>query len=182
MKGNERASLICSRELTGIIKQEIVGRPMGGKRRDRCALGSTQPDGFPGVPTVFRGKNKLALSEIEITIWPTVVGALLELHQLLRRLVRALLRSVEALPVFPQLVTAVHGRKYPPCGVEYDSFPIAQTGGETLGGRESLPSPIRVVAPDAGPCLELSARLNTRRIRHLFATWEEIRGGPGVTI
>src|SRR3984893_12690671 len=182
MRGNERASLICSRELTGIIKQEIVRRPMGGKHRDWCALGSTQPDGFPAVPTVFRGKTKLALSEIEITIWPTVVRALLKLHQLLRGFVRALLRSVEALPVFPQLVTAVHGRKYPSCGVEYDSFPIAQTGGETLGGREPLPSPIRVVAPDAGPRLELSARLNTRRIRHSVSDLAGICGRAEVHI
>src|SRR5215831_15594239 len=126
MEGDECASLVGSRELTSVIKQEIVGRPMSGKGRDRCALVRTEPDRFPAVAAVFRGKDQLVLSEIKITIRPAVIGAALELHQLLRRLLGALLGRIEVWPVFPQLVAAVLGRKDPAGGVECDPFPVAQ--------------------------------------------------------
>src|SRR5262249_8959654 len=74
MEGDECASLVGSRELTSVIKQEVVGRPMSGKGRDRCALVRTEPDRFPAVAAVFRGKDQLVLSEIKLTIWPAVIG------------------------------------------------------------------------------------------------------------
>jgi hypothetical protein len=60
----------------------------------------------------------------------------------------------------------VLGGKYPARGVECDPFPVAQPGGEALGGREALPGPIGVVAPDAGARLKLRARLNAGRVWH----------------
>src|SRR5260221_7114973 len=166
MEGDECTSPIGSRELTSVIKQEVVGRPMAGKGRDGCALTGTQPNRFAAVATVFRGKDQLVLGEIKITIRPAVIGAALELHQLLRRLLGALLGRVEVRPVFPQLVAAVLGGKYPARGVECDPFPVAQPGGEALGGREALPAPIGGIAPDAGARLKLPARLNPGRVWH----------------
>jgi hypothetical protein len=58
------------------------------------------------------------------------------------------------------------GHEHPARGVECDPFPVAQPGGEALGGRKALPGPIGVVAPDAGARLEFGARLNARRVRH----------------
>ena len=139
---------------------------MRGKGRDRRSLIGTQPDRFAAVATVFRGQDKLVLAQIEVTIRPAVVGAALELHQFLRRLIGALLRCIEVQPVFPQLVAAVLGRKDPARGVECDPFPVAQAGGEALAGREALPGQIGVVAPNAAPRLELRARLNARRVGH----------------
>src|SRR5215469_2612358 len=101
MEGDECTSLIGSRELTSVIKHEIVGRPMPGKGRDGCALIGTQPNRLAAVAAVFRGEDKLVLGEIKITIRPAVVGAALELHQLLPRLLGALLGRIEARPVFP---------------------------------------------------------------------------------
>src|SRR5271166_4548366 len=60
--------------------------------------------------------------------------------------------------------------------------PLRRPVAKRLGGREPLPSPIRVVAPDTGPCLELSARLNTRRIRHSVSGLAGIRGRAEVHI
>ena len=107
------------------IKQQIVGRPVAGKLRDRCSLISARPDCLAAVATVFRSKDKLVLGEIKVTIRPAVVGAALELHQLLCRLIGALLRRIEARPIFPQLVAAMLHGEYPARGVEYDAFPIA---------------------------------------------------------
>src|SRR2546429_897236 len=166
MEGDESTSLVGSRELTSVIKQEVVGRPVAGKGRDGCTFIGTQPNRFAAVAAVFWRKDKLLLGEIKITIRPAVIGAALELHQLLRRLLGALLRRIEVRPVFPQLVAAVLGGKYPARGVECDPFPVAQPGGEALGGREALPGPIGVVAPDAGARLKLPARLNAGRVWH----------------
>src|SRR5215831_19114295 len=118
MEGDECTSLIGGRELTSVIKQEVVGRRMAGKGRDECALVGTQPNRFAAVAAVFRGEDKLVLGEIKITIRPAVIRGALELHELLRRLPGALLGRIKARPVFPQLVAAVHGRKYPARGVE----------------------------------------------------------------
>src|SRR5260370_27893137 len=89
------------------------------------ALVGAQPDGF-AVAAVFGGKHELLLAQIEVAVRPAIVGAALELHELLRRLIGALLRRVEARPVFPQLIAAMLGRKDPPRGVECNSFPVAQ--------------------------------------------------------
>src|SRR6266403_3966050 len=66
----------------------------------------------------IRGKHELLLAQIEVAVRPAIVGAALELNELLRRLIGALLRRVEARPVFPQLIAAMLGRKDPPRGVE----------------------------------------------------------------
>src|SRR5260370_14481893 len=137
MEGDECTYPIRSRELTSVIKQEVVGRPMAGKGRDGCTLIGTQPNRFAAVAAIFRGKDKLVLGEIKITIRPAVIGAALELDQLLRRLLGALLGCIEVRPVFPQLVAAVLGGKDPARGVECDPFPAAQPGGEPLGAREA---------------------------------------------
>src|SRR5262249_56366862 len=42
VEGDERTALVGSGELTPVIKQEVVGRPMPGKRRDRCSLVGTR--------------------------------------------------------------------------------------------------------------------------------------------
>src|SRR5262245_24736122 len=139
---------------------------MSWEGRDRCFLVGAQPNRFAAVATVFRGKDKLVLPQIKVTIRPAVVGAALELHQLLRRLIGAKLWRIEVRPVFPQLVAAVMDRKYPARGVECDPFPVAQPGGEARGGRKALSGPIGVVAPNAGARLKLRARLNARRVWH----------------
>src|SRR5215831_4974122 len=98
MEGDECTSLIGGRELTSVIKQEVVGRPMAGKGRDGCALVGTEPNRFAAVATVFRGKDQPALAQIEVAIRPAVIGAALELHELLRRLHGALLGRIETRP------------------------------------------------------------------------------------
>src|SRR5437868_15120191 len=118
MEGDECTSPVRGRELIPIIKQQVIGRPMPWKGRDRRSLFSTCADSFSAVAPVFRGKDKLLLAQIKVTIRPPVIGAALELHQLLRRLVGTMLRLIELWPVFPQLVAAVLGRKYPTRGVE----------------------------------------------------------------
>src|SRR5262249_59690501 len=115
---------------------------------------------------VFRGKVKLVMPQTKVRIGPAVVGAALELHHLLRRLIGAKLWRIEVRPVFPQLVAAVLGRKYPARGVECDPYPVAQSGGEARGGRKALSGPIGVVAPNAGARLKLRERLNARRVWH----------------
>src|SRR5258708_22740994 len=135
MEGDECTSLIGSRELTSVIEQEVVGRQMGGKGREGCSLIGTKRNGFAAVAAVFRGKDKFVLGEIKITIRPAVIGAALELHQLLRRLLGALLGRIEVRPVFPQLVAAVLGRKYSARGVDCDPLPVAQPAGDTPGWR-----------------------------------------------
>src|SRR5260370_23566653 len=150
MEGDECTTLVGSRELTSVIKQEVVGRPMAGKGRDGCTLIGTQPNRFAAIAAVFRRKDQLVLGEIKITIRPAVIGAALELHQLLRRLLGALLGRIEVRPVFPQLVAAVLGGKYPARGVECYPFPVSQPGGEALDRRQALPAPIAVLTPDHG--------------------------------
>src|SRR5262245_7876892 len=166
MESDECTTLVGSRELTSVIKQQVVGRPMSGEGRDGCTLIGTQPNRFAAIATVFRGKDKLVLGEIKITIRPAVIGAALELDQLLRRLLGALLGRIEVRPVFPQLVAAVLGGKYPARGIECDPFRVAQPGGEALGGRKALTGPIGVVAPAACARLQFRAWLDARRVVH----------------
>ena len=107
---------------------------------------------------------------------------MLQLHQLLRRLIGALLWCVEVGPVLPQLVPAVLGRKDPARGVEGDAFPIAEPGGEALGGGEALPGPVGVVAPDAGPRLQLSAQLDAWGAGHAVLDLAGVGGRPEVDV
>jgi hypothetical protein len=112
---------------------------MPGKGRDGCTLIGTQPNRFAAVATVFRGKDKLVLGEIKITIRPAVIDAALELDQLLRRLPGALLGRIEARPVFPQLVAAVLGGKYSARGVECDPFPLRSPVAKRSAGEKRCP-------------------------------------------
>src|SRR6202012_4657196 len=98
------------------------------------------PDGFPSTSSVFRGKDQLLLSQIEVAIGPAVVGTALQLHQLLRRLIGAIFGCVELRPVLAQLVATVHGRKHSARGVECEALAVAQAGDVALGSRKLLPS------------------------------------------
>src|SRR3984893_5646814 len=113
MEGDECTTLVGRRELTSVVQQEVVGSPMAGEDRDRGALVGTTPDRLSAVAAVLRGKDELLLGQVEVAIRPAVVGIALPPHQLLRRLVGALLRRIKARPVLAQLVAAVHGRKNP---------------------------------------------------------------------
>src|SRR5262249_38809146 len=138
-RGRRSMHLSGRQQGTGVcLKAACRWVPMSWEGRDRCFLVGAQPNRFAAVATVFRGKDKLVLPQIKVTIRPAVVGAALELHQLLRRLIGAKLWRIEVRPVFPQLVAAVLGRKCPARGVECDPFPVAQPGREARGGRKAL--------------------------------------------
>src|SRR5262245_29574522 len=139
---------------------------MRWKRRNGSALVGATSDRLSPVAAILRSEDQLLLGQLEVAIRPAVVGVALQLHQLLRRLVGALLRRIESRPVLAQLVATVHGGKYPARRVEGEPFPVAQTGDEALGRREPLAGPVCVVAPGAGAGLELGARLDPGRIRH----------------
>src|ERR1700748_2158517 len=109
MERDKRAAAIGRRELIPAVKQQIIGRPMSGKCRDRGALVGTLSDGFSAIAAVFRGEDQLLLSQIEVAIGPAVVGTALQLHQLLRWLIGAIFGCVEFWPVLAQLVATVHG-------------------------------------------------------------------------
>src|SRR6266446_3763182 len=100
---------------------------------------------------------------------PFADGADADSHQLLRRQVGALLGLVECRPVLRELVAAVlgridaHARRIDGGG---DAARVAEPGDEALSGREPLSRPLGLVAPDAGPCLELRARLVSWRVGH----------------
>src|SRR5262249_57557423 len=80
VEGDERTALVGSGELTPVIKQEVVGRPMPGKRRDGCSLVGTRPDRFPAVAAVFRGKHELVLGKIALTLRPALLASALTPH------------------------------------------------------------------------------------------------------
>src|SRR5438552_9033526 len=182
MERDERAALVGRRKLMSGIKQQVVWRPMTWKRRDRSALVGTQTNRFPAVTAVFWSKHKLTLAQIKVAIRPAVVGTALDPHQLLRRLIGTLLRRIEVRPVLPQLVAAMLGRKHPAHGIERDPLPVAQPGDEALGRREPLPRSIGVVAPDAGPRLELGAWLNAWRTLNSICDLAGICRGAEVDI
>jgi hypothetical protein len=129
----ECAPAIGRRELIPAVKQEVIGRPMTGKRRDRGVLVGAIPDGLSAIAAVFRGKNQFFLGQIEVAIGSAIVGTALQLHQFLRWLIGAVCECVEVRPVLAQLVATVHGRKHSPCGIEYDAFAVAQAGNVALG-------------------------------------------------
>ena len=166
VKRDERAAAVGGRELLSVVDGEVVGRPMAGEHRDRRSLVGARPDRVPAVAAVLRGEDELLLGQAVVAVRPAIVGTALELHQLLGRLVGTLLRRVELRPVLLELVATVLGRKDPACGVDRDTFPIAKPRHEALGGREPLPRPVGVVAPDAAAGLELRAWLDAGRVEH----------------
>src|SRR5207253_4784526 len=62
---DERTLAIAGRELTAVIENEVVGRPVRGEDREGAALLRTRPDGLPAVAAVLRGENQLALGLVE---------------------------------------------------------------------------------------------------------------------
>ena len=92
-------SSIRSRKLISEVKREIVGRPMGWKPRYGCLLLRADPNGLAAIAAIFRSQDELVLGVVEIALWPAVVGAALELDQLLGRLIGALDRRAKARPV-----------------------------------------------------------------------------------
>src|SRR5437764_13117623 len=122
---------------------------MRWKRCDRRSLAGTEPDRF-AVAAVFRGKHKLVLAQIEVTVRPAVVGVALELYQFFGGLIGALLRRIETRPVFPQLIATMLGGEEATRGIECDTFSIGQPGDDALAGRQLLSGPGRRGAPSGG--------------------------------
>src|ERR1700680_4097812 len=106
MEGDECTAPVGSGKLICIVEQEVVGCPMRRKGRDRGSFFGTKPGRLSAVAAVLGSEDELLLAQVEVAIRPAVVGAALQLHQLLRRLLGALLRRVEARPVLSQLVAA----------------------------------------------------------------------------
>ena len=123
-------------------------------------------DRLSAVAAVLRSEDELLPGQVEIAVGPPVVSAALELHQLLCRLVRALLGRIELRPVLPELVTTVLSRKDPTGGVERNALSVAQACRKALGERELLPCPVGVVAPGAGSRHELGAWLDAGGVLH----------------
>src|SRR5215472_14966250 len=77
-RGRRSMHLSGRQQGTGVCHKAACRRaPMSWEGRDRCFLVGAQPNRFAAVATVFRGKDKLVLPQIKVTIRPAVVGAAL---------------------------------------------------------------------------------------------------------
>src|SRR6266481_4273638 len=111
------------------------------------------------IATVLRRENQFLLQTIEVAFGPSIVGALLEHHELFGGKERALFGLVDPHPVLVELIPAVLCNEQPTIAVDCYAFAVTNTGGVPFGGRESLVQRIGVVAPDSTASLPLDAGL-----------------------
>src|SRR5215471_11110606 len=160
---NERAAAVMLGEALAGVDHEIVRRPVGGKRGDRCQLLRAYAHRPAAVAAVLRGQHELPLSLVEVALGPAVIPALPDMQQFLRGLGRLLLRRVERREILVQLIAPVL------CGIDAvstrgdrNTVGVADTGRVTLRRRELLAGLVGVIDPDPAARLELGAGFDAR--------------------
>ncbi len=183
MECDEGTAAVARRELTPVVEGQVIGRPVAGEDRDRSSLLRTDADGLSAITPVLGRQDQLALRVVEVAFGPPIVGAALDAHQLLRRQIGALLGLVECRPVLRELVAAVLRRiDAHPGRIDRDAARVAEPGDEALREREPLPGPLGLVAPDAGSRLELGARLVPWRLGHPILHLAGVGGRAAVDV
>jgi hypothetical protein len=119
--------------------------------------------GILAVAAVLGRLHALAGGAVEVAVRPAIVRALFDDHQFLGRQLAARLGGVQLRPAVRQLVTSVLDGVQLAVRVERLAARVAQAGDMALRGREALAGLVRVVLPQSGTCLELTAGVAPRR-------------------
>src|SRR5437879_12709585 len=132
-----RPAAIALRKLGPRVERQAVGRPVSRERHGRLLLLGAPPD-LLAVAAVFRRQHEMAELQVMIAVRPAEVVALVDLEQLLRRLL-GILRVVEEFrPILSQLVAAV--LRAPPLAVRREGH----APGVANAGGLRRPNPIRL--------------------------------------
>src|SRR5262249_40232085 len=150
---------VSRRERLALIDEQVVRRPVGGKRRGRRLLLRTHAHRLAAVAAILRRQHKLLLVVIVVAFRPAEIRATPQLDQFLRRLAGARDRLVKAREILSQLVAPVLCREYPPSGIEREALAIAQARRESFRRGEVLIQLVGVVAPGTTAGLQFRARL-----------------------
>src|SRR3984957_12257525 len=92
-------------------------------------------DFIAALAPVLRCKHQFLLRPVEVAFGPTIVGALLEHHELFGGKERALFGLVDPYPVLVELIPAVLCNEQPTIGVDCYAFGVTNAGSVTVGGR-----------------------------------------------